>query len=104
VEAAGDKKASDIILLDASKLLALADYFVICSGESTKQIGAIAEEVSKRLKHAGAKVLHEEGNPDSGWIILDYGDLIVHIFAPEERKFYQLEDLWDKAETVIRIQ
>ena len=104
VEAAGDKQATDIVLLDVRKVASYADYFVICSGESDRQISAIYDEIGHRLKQAGILPYHHEGTVDSGWLLLDFGDTIVHIFAPFEREFYQLDELWSKATPVLRIQ
>jgi ribosome-associated protein len=104
VEAAADKQASDIVLLDARKVCSFADYFVICSGESERQISAIYDEVGHRLKHEGVLPSHHEGTVDSGWLLLDFGNIIVHIFSPFEREYYQLDDLWSKAVPVLRIQ
>ena len=104
MEAASEKLANDIVLLDTRNICGFADYFVICSAESSKQIAAVYEEIESRLKKAGAKQLHSEGSTGSGWVLLDYGSLIVHIFSPETRHFYQLEKLWDQASMVVRIQ
>jgi ribosome-associated protein len=104
VEAAADKQAADIALLDVRKVCSFADYFVICSGESDRQISAIYDEVGHRLKHEGILPNHHEGTVDSGWLLLDFGDTIVHIFAPFERELYQLDELWSKATPVLRIQ
>lgn len=104
VEAASDKKASDIILLDAREVCSFADYFVICSGDSARQIESIQEEVEHALKREGVLPLHLEGTRDSGWLLLDYGNVIVHIFAPAEREFYKLDRLWRDATPLVRIQ
>jgi ribosome-associated protein len=104
VEAAADKQASNIVLLDARKVCSFADYFVICNGESERQISAIYEEVGHRLKQEGVFPHHHEGTIDSGWLLLDFGDIIVHIFAPFERGYYQLDELWSQATPVLRIQ
>ena len=104
VEAAADKQASDIVLLDARGVCSFADYFVICSGESERQISAIYDEVGHRLKQEGVLPHHHEGTIDSGWLLLDFGDIIVHIFAPFEREYYQLDELWSQATPVLRIQ
>ena len=104
VNAASDKQASDIVLLDIRKMCSFADYFVICSGESTRQIQAIHEEVEHVLKKEGVAPIHHEGTVDSGWLLIDYGDVIVHIFSTSEREFYQLDDLWRPAELLLRIQ
>jgi len=104
VEAAGDKQASDILLLDTREVCSFADYFVLCSGESGRQLRAIYEEIEHILKKEGVLPHHSEGTVDSGWILLDFGDIIVHIFAPFEREYYQLDKLWSHARTVLRIQ
>ena len=104
VEAAGDKQATDILLLDTRKICSFADYFVICTGDSDRQIKAIYEEVEHVLKREGILPLHHEGTLDSGWLLIDFGDVIVHIFAPDEREYYQLDKLWSKAIPVLRIQ
>jgi ribosome-associated protein len=104
VEAASDKQASNIVLLDTSAVSDFADYFVICSGDTTRQIEAIRDEVGHVLKREGILPHHYEGTLDSGWLLLDYGNIIVHIFATPEREFYQLDKLWSQASTLVRIQ
>lgn len=104
VEVASDKQASDIILLDTRGLCSFADYFVICSGESERQIKTISDEVAQALKKDGILLLHREGTVESGWLLLDFGDVIVHIFTPTEREYYQLGELWSDAPLVVRIQ
>jgi len=104
VEAASGKQAIDIVLLDVRGLCSFADYFVICSGDSGRQIKTIYGEVGHTLKKEGILPLHHEGTIDSGWLLIDFGDVIVHIFATFEREYYQLDDLWDKATPVVRIQ
>jgi len=97
-------QASDIVLLDTRKVCSFADFFVICTGESERQLRAIYEEVEHSLKNEGIPPIHHEGAVDSGWLLLDYGDVIVHIFATAEREFYQLDRLWSQADLVLRIQ
>ena len=104
VEAASDKQASNIVLLDTHTVSGFADYFVICSGDTVRQIEAIRDEVGHVLKREGILPHHYEGIVDSGWLLLDYGDVIVHIFAPLEREYYQLDKLWSQASTLVRIQ
>ena len=104
VEAASDKQATDILLLDIHKVCSFADYFVICTGDSDRQIRAIYDEVEHALKREGILPHHCEGTLDSGWLLLDFRDVIVHIFAPSEREYYQLDKLWSKAIPVLRIQ
>ncbi len=104
VEAASAKKAIDIVLLDARRACTFADYFVICSGESSKQIAAIRDEVGHALKKEGVLPHHYEGEVDSGWLLLDFHDVTVHIFAPLEREYYQLDKLWSQTVPVVKIQ
>ena len=85
-------------------MCSFADYFVICTGETQRQIRAIREEVEHTLKREGVLPIHHEGTVDSGWLLIDYGDVIVHIFATEEREYYQLDKLWSQANLVLRIQ
>ncbi|GCE20996.1 ribosome silencing factor [Dictyobacter kobayashii] len=101
---ASDKKASDVLLLDIRDVSVIADYFVICSGSNTRQIQAIADTIDEDLGKQGAVLFHREGNADSGWILLDFGDVIVHIFGPKEREYYRLERLWSEAKTVVYLQ
>jgi ribosome-associated protein len=104
VDAAEDKKAADIVLLDVTALTSMADYFVVCSGGSERQLGAIADGVTEKLRDEGVRPIGREGGAGSHWTLLDYGSVIVHVFAPPERDYYQLERLWSKAKTVIRVQ
>jgi len=104
VAAASDKLATDIVILDMKQSCAFADYFVICSGDSDRQIAAIYEEVWHRLKNEGVLPHHHEGTVDSGWLLLDFGDVIVHIFSPNERDYYRLDQLWADAVPVLRMQ
>jgi len=104
VEAAEDKKAADIVLLDVTALTSIADYFVICSGGSERQLAAIAEAIAERVADLGVKPHAREGSALSHWVLVDLGSVIVHVFAPPERDFYQLERLWAEAKTVVRVQ
>jgi ribosome-associated protein len=104
VELAEDKKAADIVLLDLGELTTLADAFVICSGGSERQIGAIADGIVESLRDEGVKPIGREGTSDSHWVLLDYGSVIVHVFTPPERDYYQLERHWSGARTVLRVQ
>ena len=104
VELAEDKKAADIVLLDLGELTTLADAFVICSGGSERQIAAIADGITAALRDEGVKPLGREGTAESHWVLLDYGAVIVHVFTPPERDYYQLERHWAGARTVLRVQ
>lgn len=94
VNAADDKKANDLVILDISKVTSFANYFLLCTGDSSRQMQAIADEVEKQLKEAGIRPSHVEGYQNSEWILLDCTDLVVHIFSKNARAFYDLERLW----------
>jgi len=100
VRAAEDKKATDVVVLDLRKAAGFTDFFLICSGGNPRQIRAIADSVMAALADEGVKPAHVEGHDRSEWILLDYFDFIVHIFAPETRLFYGLERLWGNAEQI----
>ena len=104
VDVGVDKKASDVTLIEIGKVTTLADYFVICTGTSDRQINAIARAVEVASSDAGVRLLHREGMPADGWVLLDYGQIIVHIFSPEQRAYYDLERRWEEAPTLLRIQ
>jgi ribosome-associated protein len=103
VEVASDKKASDIVLLRTSELTTMADYFVICSGRSDRQIGALAGAIVDVLRDEGVKPLGIEGKASGRWVLIDYGAVIVHVFAADEREYYGLERLWSGAQQVVRV-
>lgn len=98
--AAANKKALDIKILNVTGLSPIADYFVICSGNSTVQVKAIADEVEDKMAEDGYSLSHKEGYESGRWVLLDYGNVIVHIFHSEERDFYELERLWADAEAI----
>jgi ribosome-associated protein len=94
VNAADDKKAHDLVILDISKITSFASYFLLCTGDSSRQMQAIADEIEKKLKANGLRPAHIEGYQNSEWILIDYGDLVVHIFSKNARIYYDLERLW----------
>lgn len=100
IQAAEDKKAFDLTVLDLRKAGGFTDYFVICSGSNVRQVRAIADAVVDALREQGLKPAHVEGHDRSEWVLLDYFDFVVHVFAPETRMFYGLERLWGNAEPV----
>ncbi len=101
VKYADDKKASDIKLLKISELTTIADYFVICHANSNTQMNAIFGEIEEKLrKEHDIKLLNPEARSSTGWLLMDYGDVIVHIFNPESREFYGIENLWADAENI----
>lgn len=99
-EAADSKKAEDIKVLDITGISPIADYFIICSGKNPIQVGAIAAEVEDKLAEKGYELYHKEGYESSRWILLDYGNVIVHVFHEEDRRFYNLERLWADAKVI----
>jgi ribosome-associated protein len=105
VEIASDRQASDIIMLDLRAVSLLADYFVICSGTSERQINALQDDIMDVMRNQHhRRPDRREGKAAAGWILLDYGDVVVHIFAPAEREYYRLEELWANAPAVVRVQ
>lgn len=104
MEIASDKQAGNIVLLDVREQCSFADYFVICAAENVRQMRTISEEIEKGLKKEGVLPHHREGDADSGWLLLDYSDVIIHIFGATEREYYDLDGLWHDAKTVLRIQ
>ena len=100
VQAAEDKKAIDTKVLDIREISVIADYFIICSGRSAPQVQAIAENIQERLDKEEVLISHQEGQREGNWVLLDYGDVIVHVFLEEEREFYKLERLWGDAPVV----
>ena len=103
VELAEDKKAADIVLLELAPLTTLADYFVICSGGSERQLDAIADGIISSLRDERTRPIGREGTPASHWVLIDFGSVIVHIFTPPEREYYGLEKHWSEAKTVLRV-
>ncbi|MDX2042755.1 MAG: ribosome silencing factor [Acidobacteriota bacterium] len=97
---AEEKKALDVLVLRLSALTEFTDYFVICSGNSTRQTQAIADEITDQLKKLKVRPLHAEGYNNGEWILIDYGIFVVHVFTEQSRKFYDLERLWRDAERV----
>lgn len=98
--AALEKKAEGMLVLDVREITYIADYFIICSGSNTRQVKAITEEIDYRLSKDGVFPSHVEGFPDCRWVLMDYGDVIVHVFDEEARFYYDLEGLWGEAERV----
>src|SRR5215467_11418605 len=96
--AAAEKKGLDIVALDLRKVASFTDYFLVCAGSNPRQVKAIAESVEERLRKSGRRPLHSEGYSTAEWILLDYGDFIVHVFSNAARRFYDLERLWRDAE------
>ena len=107
VQLASDKGAADILLMDIRKLSIIADYFIICSGDNERQIRAITRGIQEGVDELwGLDPLHRAGaeQEQAGWVLLDYGSVVVHVFSPQMREFYRLERLWSEAATLLRMQ
>jgi ribosome-associated protein len=98
--AAAEKQGERIVVLDVRDLIVITDYFVVASGGTERQVRTIVEEVEKALRELGTKPVRREGETEGRWVLLDYVDVVVHVFSPEERDFYELERLWRDAPVV----
>ena len=94
IEAALDKKAQELVVLDLSEICSFTDHFVICTGTSSRHNQTIAEGIDERLRRQGTRPLHIEGHTEGDWILMDFADFVVHIFTARAREFYDLERLW----------
>ncbi len=100
-----DKKAENIVLMDIRGRSVFADYFVICNGTSERQLKTIVDTVLEEMKHKyGKHAHHVEGDPADGWVLVDYLDIIIHVFAPEKRTFYDLEGFWGDSPILLKVQ
>ena len=99
-EAAAEKKAADVVVLDVATTLVITEYFVLATGNTDRQVRTIAEEVEARLKAAGRPAIGREGEREGKWILIDFADVVLHVFQPDEREFYRLEKLWSDAPRV----
>jgi ribosome-associated protein len=97
VDLFSDRQAEDIVLLDISKVAQFTDYFVIASAQNPRHMRALIDAVNTDLAREGVKKLHAEGEADSGWVLIDFGEVIAHLFTPEDRTFYNIESLWTRA-------
>jgi ribosome-associated protein len=104
VEIVEDKQARDIVLLDLRHLNTFADFFVICNGESDRQLRALVNAVDEGIAKEFGLEVKSEGHSDSGWVLVDYGDVVVHIFSNEMRDYYRLERLWGEATPLVVVQ
>ena len=102
VEALEEKKAEDIRIIDIAKVSVIADYFIITNGTNSNQVKAMADEVEERLGRAGHSPKHIEGYLNGNWILMDYGDIVLHIFDSQNRVFYDLERIWRDGEEVSK--
>jgi len=103
VSTALEKKAEDVVLLDISSVSIMADFFMICTVRTDTHARAVRDAVTQALEQAGLKMRRREGSDASGWVLLDWGDVVVHIFGPSEREFYSLEKLWGDARVIAHV-
>lgn len=99
--AASDKKARDIVVMDMQGLMNSTDYFVVCSANTATQVRAIADNIEEKMGEAGVDFNHKEGYREGEWILLDYGDVVAHIFMQEAREYFALERLWGDAKLTV---
>jgi ribosome-associated protein len=99
-----DRQAEDIVLIDISKVSTFTDYFVIATADNPRQMSALIDSLDRDLRGEGIRPSKTEGTPDSGWVLIDFGEAIVHLFSREQRAYYKLEDLWAQGVSVVHIQ
>jgi len=99
-----EKKGEDILLLDIHEISDFADYFVICSGTSDRMLQGLADGVLEQIRKQYNMRGRVEGSPQDGWVLVDYNDVVLHLFSPERRDYYRLEELWGQGKTLLRLQ
>jgi ribosome-associated protein len=99
-----EKKAEDILLLDLQNVASFTDYFVLCTGTSDRMLDALAEATLESVGKQHRKRGVREGEPSDGWVVVDYGDVVVHLFSPEQRRYYDLEELWKDGRVLLKVQ
>jgi ribosome-associated protein len=99
-----EKKGENLVLIDIKHLAVFADYFIICSGTSDRMLDALANTVSEFLHTNYQRSVRTEGEPREGWVLIDAGNIIVHLFSPEQRNYYKLEDLWSHGKILLHLQ
>ena len=104
IEALEDKKGEDILLLDIKDVASFTDYFVICNGSSDRMLDALAKGILESTKNDYKKRGRIDGKAREGWLVMDYGDVVVHLFAPDMRAYYDLEELWSDGKVLLRVQ
>jgi ribosome-associated protein len=99
-----EKKGENIVLIDIHELADFADFFLICSGTSDRMLKALSDDVREQIREKYHLRGRMEGKPQDGWILLDYGDVILHLFSPDRRNYYRLEELWGEGKVLLRLQ
>ena len=104
VDSLEDKKGEDITLIDIKDVVSFTDYFVICTGTSDRMLDALANAVVEEIRDKHRKRGRKQGLARDGWMVVDYGDVVVHLFSPDQREFYQLEELWEDGKVLLKLQ
>ena len=104
VDALEDKKGEDILLIDIREVCDFADYFVLCTGTSDRMLKALADGASEKVHEKYDQWGRSEGTSQDGWLLVDFGDVVLHLFSPDRRQFYRLEELWSKGKVLLRLQ
>ncbi len=104
VDVLEDRKGEDIVLMDIRDVTVFADYFVICTGTSERMLNALADAAEEKIKKEFQVRGRIEGSPDYGWVLVDFGDVILHLFSPDQREYYRLEELWGKGKVLLHVQ
>lgn len=104
VNALEEKKGENIVLLDIHEIASFADYFVICSGTSNRMLNSLSDVVEETARHVTRTPIRVEGSPDHGWMVVDCGDIVVHLFSPSQRDYYRLEELWEHGKVLVHLQ
>jgi len=104
VDTLEEKKGEDILLLDLRGVTEICDYFVICTGTSDRMLDGLADDLVRKIKTSHQRKGHLEGQARDGWLLVDFGDVIVHLFSPDQRDYYDLEDLWEAGKPLVHIQ
>ena len=104
VDALEDKKGEDILLIDIKEVASFTDYFVICTGTSDRMLDALAKSVQEAIREKHKRKGRIEGQPRDGWMVVDFGDVVVHLLSPDQRDYYRLEELWQEGKVLVRVQ
>jgi len=104
VDALEDKKGEDILLIDIKEIASFTDYFVICTGTSGRMLDALAQSVQETIRDQHKKKGRIEGQSHDGWMVVDFGDVVVHLFSPDQRDYYKLEELWEQGKVLLKVQ
>ena len=104
IDAASEKQATNVVLIDVRGVSMFTDYMVVLTAGSTRQLRALADDMAEAVETAGLKLHHREGTAESGWVLLDFGDIVAHVFSEEKRDFYRMEQVWRAGKELVRIQ